>query len=390
MENNQAQKPKQNKSKCILVRYGLINLMGWFEHNDKHIPKKPTRVVVKTTRGLELGYIVGNLTGYKAGHFKMTKEQLQEYYEDSEIEFQEKLVGKLIRFADEEDINEEKHLKQIAQEEMECCKKYTEELKLPMKIVSAEHIFGGERVIFYFMSDSRVDFRELVKKIAQEYQTRIEMRQIGARDEAKLLGDYETCGQQCCCQKFLKALKPVNMRMAKMQKATLDPSKISGYCGRLKCCLRYEDQTYTELKQNLPRKNVRVKTPCGKGKVLDTQILTQLVMVMHDNGERSAIPLEDIEIITAEEAAAENGNGKQQNNKAEKPSNEKIPENNKETDLSKNNGKDNKAGKRNGNRRRSRRNNNKNNNKVENNRPEDKQIQDDNQTSNEPDDTQQQ
>ena len=390
MENNQAQKPKQDKSKYVLVRYGLINLMGWFEHNEKLIPRKPTRVVVKTARGLELGCIVGNLTGYKAGNFKMTKEQLQEYYEDSEIEFDEKLVGKLIRFADEEDINEEKHLRQIVQEEIECCRKYTEELKLPMKIISAEHIFGGERVIFYFMSDSRVDFRELVKKIAQEYQTRIEMRQIGARDEAKLLGDYETCGQQCCCQKFLKALKPVNMRMAKMQKATLDPSKISGYCGRLKCCLRYEDQTYTELKQNLPRKNACVNTPCGRGKVLDTQILTQLVMVMHDNGERSAIPLEDIKLITAEEAAAENGNVKQQNNKAEEPSNEKIHENNREADLSKNNGNGNEAGKRDENRQRGRRNNNRNNNKVENNSPENEQIQDDNQNSNEPDDTQQQ
>jgi cell fate regulator YaaT (PSP1 superfamily) len=338
-ENNQVQKPKQDKNKkYILVRYGLINLMGWFEHHEKHISKKPTRVIVKTDRGLELGCIVGNLTGYKAGHFKMTKEQLQEYYEDSEIEFQDKPVGRLLRIADEEDINEEKHLRQIVKEEIQCCEKYVEELKLPMKIISAEHIFGGERVIFYFMSESRIDFRELVKKIAHEYQTRIEMRQIGARDEAKLLGDYETCGQQCCCQKFLKVLKPVNMRMAKMQKATLDPSKISGYCGRLKCCLRYEDQKYTQLKQNLPRKNVCVKTPCGKGKVIDTQILTQLVMVMHDNGEKSAIPLEDIEIITAEEAAAENGNGKQQNNKAGKPSNEKIPENNKETDLSKNNG----------------------------------------------------
>jgi cell fate regulator YaaT (PSP1 superfamily) len=170
-------------------------------------------------------------------------------------------------------------------------------MKLPMKIVDAEHVFGGERIIFYFMSDGRVDFRELVKKIAQEYQTRIEMRQIGSRDEAKLLGDVESCGQQCCCQRFLKHLKPVNMRMAKMQKATLDPAKISGYCGRLKCCLRYEDKTYVELKRQLPKKNTRVKTQQGIGKIVDAQILTQLVMVEYEGGDRGVVGLEEIEIL---------------------------------------------------------------------------------------------
>ncbi len=138
-----------------------------------------------------------------------------------------------------------------------------------MKIVDAEHILGGERVVFFFMSDGRVDFRELVKQLAHEYQTRIEMRQIGARDEAKLLGDIESCGQECCCKRFLRLLKPVNMRMAKMQKATLDPAKISGYCGRLKCCLRYEDKTYTELKKGLPRRNSWVKTNKGEGRIVD-------------------------------------------------------------------------------------------------------------------------
>jgi cell fate regulator YaaT (PSP1 superfamily) len=148
-----------------------------------------------------------------------------------------------------------------------------------MKIVDAEHILGGERVIFYFMSEGRVDFRDLVKTLSHEFQTRIEMRQIGARDEARLLGDVESCGQVVCCKQFLKYLKPVNMRMAKMQKATLDPAKISGYCGRLKCCLRYEDSTYGELKKKLPRKNTRVQLEDCEGRVIDGQILTQLILV---------------------------------------------------------------------------------------------------------------
>ena len=104
------------------------------------------------------------------------------------------------------------------------------------------------------MAETRVDFRDLVRLLAKEYQTRIEMRQIGSRDEAKLMSDYENCGQQCCCGRFMQMLKPVNMRMAKLQKATLDPSKISGYCGRLKCCLRFEDDTYRDLRESLPKR----------------------------------------------------------------------------------------------------------------------------------------
>jgi len=124
------------------------------------------------------------------------------------------------------------------------------------------------------------------------------MRQIGSRDEAKLLGDVESCGQWCCCIRYLKSLKPVNMRMAKLQKATLDPSKISGYCGRLKCCLRYEDITYTELKKLMPPRSTRVKTRLGEGKVIDYQILAQLVVIELDNGTKTAVPRAELEIIS--------------------------------------------------------------------------------------------
>jgi len=198
---------------------------------------------------------------------------------------------------------------------MECCRNFVKKMGLPMKIVDVEHVFGGERIIFYFMSDGRVDFRELVKKVAQEYQTRIEMRQIGSRDEAKLLGDVESCGQQCCCQRFLKLLKPVNMRMAKMQKATLDPAKISGYCGRLKCCLRYEDDTFTDLKKRLPKKNTRVKTKQGQGKVVDAQILTQLVLIEYQSGERATAHVDEIEIIPASQTTKQEQEKPPQKNK---------------------------------------------------------------------------
>jgi len=278
----------------MLVRYGRMNNLGLFEHSETQVPKVPARVVVKTEKGLELGYVVGQPIAYREGRFKFTEEQICGYFTGSEISFASEPAGKVIRFATPDDVSEEQHLMKIATEEIECCERFAQELGLRMRIVDAEHIFGGERIVFYFMADGRVDFRELVRRLAQEYQTRIEMRQIGSRDEAKLLGDVESCGQVCCCIRFLQLLKPVNMRMAKMQKATLDPSKISGYCGRLKCCLRYEDQTYTELKKSLPKKNTWVRTKKGDARVVDGQILTQLVVVEFENGEQMAFPLEEI------------------------------------------------------------------------------------------------
>ena len=309
-------RPRQAKNKrYMLVRYGRMSTLGFFEHRETKISKIKPRVVVKTDRGLELGYLVGRLAAYKGGQLKLSEEQILEYFENSDIDFSLGQAGKFIRYATTADVSEERHLQKIAKEEMECCRHFVKEMDLPMKIVDVEHVFGGERIIFYFMSDGRVDFRELVKRVAQEYQTRIEMRQIGSRDEAKLFGDVESCGQQCCCQRFLKLLKPVNMRMAKMQKATLDPAKISGYCGRLKCCLRYEDETYTELNKRLPKKNAKVKTKHGQGKVVDTQILTQLVVVEYESGEKVAVPVDEIEIISASKTTKEEQDNTPKNNK---------------------------------------------------------------------------
>jgi cell fate regulator YaaT (PSP1 superfamily) len=309
-------KPKQaKKKKYMLVRHGRMDTLGWFEHNETQIPRLPTRVVLKTDRGLELGQLVGQLCPYKGGQFRLHQDQIKKYFDDSEIDYSFESAGKFVRYATADDVSEEKHLQKIAKGEMQYCKRFVKELDLPMKIVDAEHVFGGERILFYFMSDGRVDFRQLVKKLAHEYQTRIEMRQIGSRDEAKILADYETCGQECCCKRFLKVLKPVNMRMAKMQKATLDPSKISGYCGRLKCCLRYEDKTYTELKERLPKKNTRVKTKHGEGKVVDTQILTQLVVVEHDDGVKITIPVEELEVISPQAAAEKEQDSPSNDNK---------------------------------------------------------------------------
>jgi len=297
MAQGESTRPKgQKHKKLMLVRYGRMRLLGWFEHNETTIPPTKSRVVVKTRRGLELGEIVGEFN-YRGGQFRGSVEQVRMYYGDTGREQPVSEGGAFIRFATDEDLNEQKHLEAAAREEAQTCRRFIQEMGLPMKVVDAEHLFGGERVIIYFTSNGRVDFRELVRRLAREYQTRIELRQIGSRDEARLISDYESCGQECCCRRFLKVLQPVNMRMAKLQKATLDPSKISGHCGRLKCCLRYEDQTYRELREQLPRKNTPVRTPSGTGRVVDTQILTQLVVVLGQDGKREAWPLEEIEIL---------------------------------------------------------------------------------------------
>ena len=294
VENTKPKGPKG--AKHMLVSYGRIGMLGWFEHNEPHIPKMNSYVVIKTHRGLELGRIVG-VHNYRGGQFRSSPQQVEQYYCNRTKDYPLAEGGTFVRYATQEDLSEQRHLEKNAIAEAKTCQRITEELGLKMKIIEAEHLFGGERIVFYFISETRIDFRELVKQLAREYQTRIELRQIGSRDEARLIGDYESCGQQCCCSRFLKILEPVNMRMAKLQKATLDPSKISGHCGRLKCCLRYEDQNYVELKRKMPHRNTPVQTPKGTGRVVDMQILTQLVVVQMDSGDRQAWPLDEIKIL---------------------------------------------------------------------------------------------
>lgn len=325
-QNKPTHKPVEKK---MLVRYGKMGNVGWFVHEEKNMPKAAAKVMIKTERGLEIGEVVGRFC-YKSCAFKKSEEAVVEYYGVPQAECPVTTGGKFVRYATEQDLSEEHHIAIGAKEELKRCKEIIAELNLPMKLVDIEHIFGGERIIFYFTAETRIDFRELVKRLAKEFQTRIEMRQVGSRDAAKIAADIEVCGQPCCCQRFLKILKPVNMKMAKLQKATLDPSKISGYCGRLKCCLRYEDHTYRDLAKRLPRRKARVKTAQGEGIVVDTQVLTQLVSIRTDDGTVFAVPVEEIQIIaqptgkpepedveldteeTGEQENTQNKNGKQQ------------------------------------------------------------------------------
>jgi cell fate regulator YaaT (PSP1 superfamily) len=164
-----------------------------------------------------------------------------------------------------------------------------------MDLVDVEVVFGGERIVFYYLAEKRVDFRELVRDLARVFQTRIEMRQIGVRDEAKLLADYGDCGKPVCCNTHLSRMPPVSMRMAKIQKTTLDPSKISGRCGRLKCCLRYEFEGYQALERELPAVGARVITVRGQGRVMALEILAQRAVVELEDKRRVVVTRDEIQ-----------------------------------------------------------------------------------------------
>ena len=283
---------KEAPSSTVAVRYGRMNHLGEFTYPPNVIFACGTKVVVRTPRGTEIGAPIAlSCPGVTN---PLDREQTRQYVHGSGPEYCQPRSGRILREATRDDLHENEHLRAGTVEKREFCQATANRLAIPLKIVECEHLLGGERIVFYFLAEGRVDFRSLVKEMAVEYQTRIEMRQVGVRDEARLLADYETCGRECCCRMFLKTLRPVSMKMAKMQKATLDPSKVSGRCGRLKCCLRYEHVAYEELDHRLPRIGARVGTASGDGVVIGRQILTQLLQVQVGDGAPFAMALEDV------------------------------------------------------------------------------------------------
>ncbi|MFP4215198.1 MAG: stage 0 sporulation family protein [Phycisphaerae bacterium] len=286
----------QPRKPSLVARYGLMQFVGQFRHNLDEMPSRGTKVVLRTDRGVELGEVIANVVDEQTDiPAQLPRNQLEQFIrENGGSEYPFRRTGKVLRLANKQDIIDQRHLDSNARDEAVYCRKQIAEFGLDMKLVSVEHLLGGERIVFYFTAEHRVDFRELVRTLAGQYRTRIEMRQVGARDEARLVADYERCGQRCCCQQFLKNLKPVSMRMAKVQKATLDPSKISGRCGRLMCCLRYEDDTYRDLKRRLPHKNTWVRTDDRCGQVRNCQIITQLVELRLQDGTSEVVANEAI------------------------------------------------------------------------------------------------
>jgi len=248
-----------------------MRLLGLFATRGSDEFARGSRVISRTNRGLEVGEILCEATENAVGSLKNPAH------------------GQILREMSSDDTNEMVHIRSKDGDVFETCRRHVSELGLAMQLVDIEHVFGGERIVIYYLADGRVDFRELVRSLASEFQTRIEMKQIGVRDEAKLLADYGDCGKPLCCNTHLSEMPPVSMKMAKLQKATLDPNKISGRCGRLKCCLRYEYDSYIELQRDLPPIGADIITNEGRARVLNQEILAGQLLIETEDHRRMLI-----------------------------------------------------------------------------------------------------
>ena len=236
------------------VRFKEVGKIYYFDPAGFEI-KKDDFVVVETARGVEIGKVV----------FANRK------INDDEVI---KPLKSIMRIADKNDLLKKEENKQKEKEAYDICLEKIKNHGLDMKLVEVEYTFDMSKIIFYFTADGRIDFRELVKDLATVFKTRIELRQIGVRDESKIVGSYGICGQQICCSKFLGEFEPVSINMAKKQGLSLNPTKISGSCGRLMCCLKYEQDSYDALLKVTPRQGALVETPSGVGTVEYVNILT--------------------------------------------------------------------------------------------------------------------
>ncbi len=256
-----------------VVRCGLTRSLYAMSARTEH--QRGDRVIARTNRGLECGEVLSQIDDLEHTAVK------------------ELSSGTIQRDASDEDLRKDARLEELNPQDFKECREMVADSQLPMQLVDVERILGGEILTLYYTADDRVDFRELVKRLAAKYQTRIEMRQVGARDEAKLLADYGDCGKPVCCNTHLTSMPPVTMRMAKLQKATLDPNKLSGRCGRLKCCLRYESDHYEELAARLPPAGSEIVTREGRAKVLAVELLANQLLISTQDHRRILISADD-------------------------------------------------------------------------------------------------
>ncbi len=246
-------------TKVIGVRFRNVGKLYYFDPADLNI-KNGDRVIVETARGEECGFAALGVHEVEDG--KIVKP-----------------FKKVVRIASAEDVAQYNANRLKERDAHRICQKKIREHKLDMKLVDVEYAFDGQKILFYFTAEGRVDFRDLVKDLASVFRTRIELRQIGVRDESKLLGGLGMCGKPFCCSTFLFDFQPVSIKMAKEQGKSLNPTKISGTCGRLMCCLKYEQEVYEDLIRNSPKNGTPVQTPDGPGFVVDNSLLTGTVKV---------------------------------------------------------------------------------------------------------------
>lgn len=267
-------------AEVIGVRFKEVSKVYYFDPEGKKL-KKGDNVIVETVRGIECGEVAMDN---------------RDVSEDQIV----RPLKKLIREATPEDLEKASKIAEKEREAFEICEKKIVQHKLEMKLVDVEFTFDGSKVLFYFTADGRVDFRELVKDLASVFRTRIELRQIGVRDEAKMVGGLGMCGRPFCCSTFLGDFQPVSIKMAKEQGLSLNPVKISGACGRLMCCLKYEQASYEHLQKITPRQGAIVETAEGKGVVTEVHLLTGKLKVRLDRNN-DTLPMifnrDDVKII---------------------------------------------------------------------------------------------
>jgi len=255
----------------VQVKLRKSGSVSWYKVNNNLKFKKGDYVIVEAERGIDYGQI--------------NSEPIQQEHPDGAMK-------SILRIATRDDLRQIEENKKKAKESFNTCLEKIEIHKLKMKLVSSEYSFDRSKILFYFTSENRIDFRNLVKDLARIFKARIEMRQIGVRDEAKLLGGFGPCGRELCCSRFLKDFEPVTIKMAKEQSLPLNPPKISGLCGRLMCCLSYEYKCYRQLGKGLPREGDKIDTPNGRGKVVSVNTLRRTVLVEIKEGRRIEIPYE--------------------------------------------------------------------------------------------------
>ncbi|MBP3542462.1 MAG: stage 0 sporulation family protein [Clostridia bacterium] len=264
-------------AEIVGVRFKNAGKLYYFDPG-KLWPAAGDFVIVETARGLEYGQVI---TGVRQ-------------VEDDSLVTPLKPV---VRIATEQDMRHAEENAAFEKEAYGICQKKIEEHKLDMKLVGVEQTFDNSKILFYFTANGRVDFRSLVKDLATVFHTRIELRQIGVRDEAKMLGGLGPCGRAICCGTFLGDFQPVSIKMAKEQNLSLNPTKISGVCGRLMCCLKFEEDHYEQTSKRMPKLGKEAETPEGKGTVIDLNILKETVtvrIVKGDSSEIKTFPLEEI------------------------------------------------------------------------------------------------
>ncbi len=256
--------------KIIGIRFRTAGKVYYFDPLDFKIGKGD-HVIVETARGIEYGTAVGDIR-------ELEEEKITQP------------LKSVIRIATERDDKQQADNKKKEKEAFQICLEKIKKHNLEMKLIDTEYTFDNNKILFYFTADGRIDFRELVKDLASVFKTRIELRQIGVRDETKVLGGIGICGRALCCHTFLSEFAPVSIKMAKEQNLSLNPTKISGVCGRLMCCLKNEEETYEELNKRLPNVGDYVTTDDGlKGEVHSVNVLRQLVKVIVDTGDEKDI-----------------------------------------------------------------------------------------------------